>query len=145
MCRSIWARLEDGQIILVSLARKGGNISSENADLFATLLLSDLWASADERGKDEMSNRFTATLTSFSDSLRRPWPNPWRRPGAIGIGMTFANQFPRQILNGGPFGQRIYDEVMENARNKVVFHLGTRPTLSRSPSRCSWARSTRNR
>jgi hypothetical protein len=43
--------LDEGAIILVSLAREGGRVSRENADLFATLLLNDLWTAARERGR----------------------------------------------------------------------------------------------
>jgi hypothetical protein len=43
--------LEEGNIILVSLATEGGNISAEDADIFATLMLADLWTAAKEHGK----------------------------------------------------------------------------------------------
>src|SRR5450756_2154833 len=43
--------LEEGSIILVSLATERAKVSKENAELFATLLLSDLWTAAQERGK----------------------------------------------------------------------------------------------
>ena len=47
------AALEEGHIILVSLATEGGNVSPEDADTFATLMLADLWTAAKERGKRE--------------------------------------------------------------------------------------------
>ena len=43
--------LEDGQIIIANLSTEGGLVSGEDASLFATLLLSDLWTAATERGK----------------------------------------------------------------------------------------------
>jgi hypothetical protein len=45
--------LEEGHIILVSLATEGGKVSEENARTFATLMLADLWTAAQERGKDK--------------------------------------------------------------------------------------------
>ena len=47
------AALEQGHIILVSLATEGGTVSPEDADTFATLMLADLWTAAKERGKRE--------------------------------------------------------------------------------------------
>jgi Helicase HerA, central domain len=121
--------LNDGQIILVSLARNGGNVSRENADLFATLLLADLWTAADERGKGEKVKPFYCFIDEFQRFLTPTMAESLAEARGFGIGMTLANQFPRQILNGGPNGARIYDEVMENTRTKVVFRMRTRGNL----------------
>jgi len=118
--------LEEGSIILVSLATERARISDENANLFATLLLSDLWTAAKERGKptdgskvkpfyvyiDEFQNVVTPTIAKNLDQAR-----------GFGLHLTLANQFPRQILNSGPHGQQVYDSIMENASSKVVFRL----------------------
>ena len=50
MSLDLQAALDQGQIILVNLSTEGGRISQENADTFATLLLTDLWSAAKCRG-----------------------------------------------------------------------------------------------
>jgi hypothetical protein len=121
--------LDEGQIILVSLARNGGRLSRENADLFATLLLSDLQVAADERGKGEHVKPFYVFIDEFWRFLTPTMAENLAESRGFGIGMPLATQHPRQILNSGRYGQRIYDEVMENARSKVVFRLRTRANL----------------
>ncbi len=118
--------LEEGQIIIVNLSTEGARISEEDAALFATLLLSDLWTAAKERGKgveegdvkpfyvyiDEFQNFITPTIAKNLDQSR-----------GFGLHLTLANQFPRQILHAGANGAQVYDSVMANARSKVVFSL----------------------
>jgi hypothetical protein len=118
--------LEEGQIIIANLSTEGASVSEEDAALFATLLLSDLWTAAKERGKgmeegdikpfyvyvDEFQNFITPTIAKNLDQSR-----------GFGLHLTLANQFPRQILHAGANGAQVYDSVMANARSKVVFSL----------------------
>src|SRR5207244_8443366 len=57
--------LDEGAIILVSLATERARVSKENAELFATLLLSDLWTAAQERGKRDGVKPFYVYLDEF--------------------------------------------------------------------------------
>lgn len=116
--------LERGQIVLVNLSTQKGKICDEDAALFGTLLLSDLWHAATVRGKDadatslkpfyvyvdEFQNFVTPTIAKNLDQAR-----------GFGLHLTLANQFPRQILHAGAHGEQVYDSVMANARSKVVF------------------------
>lgn len=116
--------LEDGTIIIANLSTEGARVSEEDASLFATLLLSDLWTAAKERGKgrdgkavkpfyvyiDEFQNFVTPTIAKNLDQAR-----------GFGLHMILANQFPRQILHAGANGAQVYDSVMANARSKIVF------------------------
>jgi hypothetical protein len=118
--------LSEGQIIIANLSTEGGRVSEEDASLFATLLLSDLWTAAKERGKgieegdikpfyvyvDEFQNFLTPTIAKNLDQSR-----------GFGLHLTLANQFPRQILHAGANGAQVYESVMANARSKVVFSL----------------------
>ena len=118
--------MEEGQIIIANLSTEGGRASEEDAALFATLLLSDLWTAAKERGKgtdaadvkpfyvyiDEFQNFVTPTIAKNLDQAR-----------GFGLHLTLANQFPRQILHTGANGPQVYDSVMANARSKIVFSL----------------------
>jgi hypothetical protein len=116
--------LEEGHIILVNLATEKNRVSEEDGSLFATLLLSDLWTAAKERGKgtdarqvkpfyvycDEFQNFVTPTMAKNLDQAR-----------GFGLHLTLANQFPRQILHTGAQGEQVYDSIMVNARSKIVF------------------------
>lgn len=116
--------IEEGSIVLVSLATERNRVSEEDGALFATLLLADLWAAARERGKgtdakqvkpfyvycDEFQNFVTPTMAKNLDQAR-----------GFGLHLTLANQFPRQILHAGAHGEQVYESVMANARSKIVF------------------------
>lgn len=118
--------IEEGQIIIANLSTQNARVSEEDAALFATLLLSDLWTAAKERGKgleagdmkpfyvyvDEFQNFITPTIAKNLDQSR-----------GFGLHLTLANQFPRQILHAGANGAQVYDSVMANARSKIVFSL----------------------
>jgi hypothetical protein len=118
--------LSEGQIILVNLATEKNRVSEEDGALFATLLLSDLWTAARERGKgtdakqvkpfyvyaDEFQNFITPTMAKNLDQAR-----------GFGLHLTLANQFPRQILHSGAQGEQVYDSLMANARSKIVFEI----------------------
>lgn len=124
--------LAEGQIILVNLSTEGGSIDNEDASVFATLLLSDLWTSAQERGKgldaddvkpfyvylDEFQNFITPTIAKNLDQAR-----------GFGLHLTLANQFPKQILHAGAHGPQVLDSVMVNARNKFVFQVSGEENL----------------
>jgi len=118
--------IEEGQIIIANVSTQGARVSKEQASLFATLLLSDLWTAASERGKgieegdikpfyvyvDEFQNFITPTIAQSLDEAR-----------GFGLHLTLANQFPRQILHAGANGPAVYDSIMANARSKIVFSL----------------------
>ena len=117
--------IEEGHIILVNLSTEGGQIYKEDADTFATLLLTDLWAAAQIRGKkereemrpfyvyiDECQNFITPTIADNLDQAR-----------GFGLHLTLANQYPKRLINAGPHGQAMYDSILANAGNKIVFRL----------------------
>lgn len=121
--------LEEGHIILVSLASAGAKVSEEDADLFATLLLSDLWTAALERGKkpgvkpfyvylDECQRFVTPTIARNLDEAR-----------GFGLHLTMANQYPQQLFDQNEQGMRLYHSIMENASSKVVFRLQSEENL----------------
>jgi hypothetical protein len=121
--------LEEGQIILVSLATERAKVSPENAQLFATLLLSDLWTAAQERGKHEDVKPFYVYLDEFQRFITPTIAENLDEARGYGLHMTMAHQFPNQLLNAGSHGKRLYDSVMENASSKVVFRLSHRENL----------------
>lgn len=126
--------IEEGQIIIANVSTQGGRATDEDAALFATLLLTDLWTAAKERGKgieegdvkpfyvyiDEFQDFVTPTIAKGLDQAR-----------GFGLHLTLANQFLRQILHSGEHGQQVYDSVS-----------GARiPTSRATPWRCCWSAS----
>jgi hypothetical protein len=117
--------LEKGYIVLVNLSTEGGWISNEDSSLFATLLLSDLWAAAQARGKRKGIRPFHVYLDEFQNFVTPTMAENLDQARGYGLHLTLAHQFPNQILHAGAHGQQVFDSIMENARSKVVFQVGT--------------------
>jgi len=121
--------LEEGSIILVSLATERAKVSKENAELFATLLLSDLWTAAQERGKRDGVKPFYVYLDEFQRFISPTISDNLDEARGFGLHMTLAHQFPNQLLDRGENGRRVYNSIMENASSKVVFRLSHEDNL----------------
>jgi type IV secretory pathway TraG/TraD family ATPase VirD4 len=115
--------LEEGSIVLVSLATERAKVSKENAELFATLLLSDLWTAAQERGKRDGVKPFYVYLDEFQRFVTPTISDNLDEARGFGLHLTMAHQFPNQLLDRGENGKRVYNSIMENASSKVVFRL----------------------
>lgn len=115
--------LDEGSIILVSLATERANVSKANAELFATLLLSDLWTAAQERGKRDRNKPFYLYLDEFQRFVTPTIADNLDEARGFGLHITMAHQFPNQLLDRGENGRRVYNSIMENASSKVVFRL----------------------
>jgi hypothetical protein len=121
--------LEDGSIILVSLATERAKVSKENTELFATLLLSDLWTAAQERGKRDGVKPFYVYCDEFQRFISPTLAENLDEARGFGLHLTMAHQFPNQLLDRGENGRRVYNSIMENASSKVVFRLTHRENL----------------
>lgn len=121
--------LEEGQIIIVSLATERAKVSKENAELFATLLLSDLWTAAQERGKREGIKPFYVYMDEFQRFVTPTIADNLDEARGYGLHLTMAHQFPNQLLDRGENGKRVYNSIMENASSKVVFRLSHEENL----------------
>jgi hypothetical protein len=121
--------LEEGSIILVSLATERAKVSKENAELFATLLLSDLWTAAQERGKRDGVKPFYCYLDEFQRFISPTISDNLDEARGFGLHLTMAHQFPNQLLDRGENGRRVYNSIMENASSKVVFRLSHEDNL----------------
>jgi hypothetical protein len=115
--------LARGYIVLVAAASERAKISDDDARVFATLLLSDLWTAAKERGKRDSVRPFYLYLDEFQEFVTPTIAKSLDQARGFGLHLTLAHQFPKQLKNAGPHGEQLYDSVMENARNKVAFHL----------------------
>jgi hypothetical protein len=123
------AALEQGHIVLVNLSQEGGTISEENARLFGTLLLNDLWTAAKERGKRDDVKPFYVYVDEFQQFLTPTIADNLDQSRGFGIHWTLSHQFPAQLRDAGENGKRVYQSVMENARSKVCFSLSTAENL----------------
>ncbi len=121
--------LEEGSIILVSLATEKARVSKENAELFATLLLSDLWTAAQERGKRDGVKPLYCYLDEFQRFISPTISDNLDEARGFGLHLTMAHQFPNQLLDRGENGKRVYNSIMENASSKVVFRLSHEENL----------------
>jgi len=121
--------LEEGHIIIVSLSTEGAKVSPENAELFATLLLSDLWTAAQVRGKREGIKPFYVYLDEFQRFVTPTIAENLDEARGYGLHLTMAHQFPLQLTDRGDNGKRVYHSIMENASSKVVFRLSDEENL----------------
>jgi len=121
--------LDEGWIILISLATEGGKVSRQDADLFGSMFLTDLWTAAQERGKrrdlrpcrvyvDEFQSFISPTIAENLDQSR-----------GFGLSWTMAHQFPMQLLDRGDYGKQLWHSVVENASSKVVFRMSHEENL----------------
>ncbi len=124
------AALKEGHIILVNLATEHAKISRENADLFATLLMSDLWTATQVRGKREGIKPFYVYIDEFQRFVTPTIADVLDEARGYGLHFTLAHQFPNQLLNFSENGKRVYDSVMENASSKISFRLTHEENLS---------------
>lgn len=115
--------LEDGAIILVSLATEGARVSKSDAELFATLLLHDLWIAAQVRGKKKDAKPFYVYIDEFQRFISPTIAQSLDEARGFGLHLTMAHQFPKQLSDAGEHGKRLWNSVMENARTKVCFAL----------------------
>lgn len=122
--------IEEGQIIIVSLSTRYGKVSEDNSHLFATLMLHDLWMTAKDREKDDNPKPFYLYLDEFQKYVSPTIADNLDQARGFGLHLTMAHQFPNQLRNLGPNGQRVYDSVMENASSKVSFRLQHEDNLS---------------
>jgi len=121
--------IDVGSIILVCVSREKARIHGQEADLFATLLLGDLWTAAQERGKRKNVKPFYVYIDEFQEFVTPTIAKTLDQARGFGLHLTMAHQFPNQLLNQGEHGKQLYDSIMENARNKVVFSLSHEENL----------------
>lgn len=115
--------IDEGWIILVSLAADGERISDEDARLFATFLLTDLWAAVRGRGKRDGIKPFYLFADEFQEFLMPTIAKNLAQARGYGLHLTLAHQYPGQLRNDAAYGREIFDAVMSCARTKVSFQL----------------------
>lgn len=125
------AAIEEGQIILVNLSRERNQVSPEDARMFATLLLADVWTAAQDRGKPEGDDHkpFYVYLDEFQKFITPTMAESLDQARGFGLHLTMAHQFPGQVIDSGHHGKRLWGSVMATASSKVVFRLQDQESL----------------
>lgn len=114
--------LDEGQIVLVNLSGQGGWGAGQQANTVATLLLSDLWAAAERRGKDtEKLRPFRVVIDEFQRCVTPTIAANLDQARGFGLSLMLSSQSPTQLLDQGDIGKAIFRSVNINASNKIVF------------------------
>lgn len=132
--------LKQGHIVLVNLSTERAKIHEDDARLFATLFLADLWTAAKERGKptDGTAKPFYVYLDEFQKFVTPTIAQNLAEARGYGLHLTLAHQYPRQLLHAGPHGEEVFDAVMANARNKAVFAMSGEGNLKPLAQELFW-------
>lgn len=118
--------LDQGKIVLVNLSVEGTNIHAEDAAVFGSVMLTDLWTAANRRGKREEGERPPCYV--YVDECQN-FVGPTIAKGmaeasGFGLHLHLINQWPSQLLaHGAELGRLVLDSVLNNAQNKIVFKV----------------------
>lgn len=116
--------IEDGAIVLINLNPEGGYIQSDDAKVFASLVLSDLWSATLTRGARASNKPFYLYIDELSQFASSPvLPEMLQRGRKYGLHLTLGNQYPSQLKLRGDLPNAFLDAVKAGCRSKVVFHL----------------------
>lgn len=119
--------IDAGWIVLVCLGEDGGQISQNDARTLGTLLLSDLWSAAKQRGKPasaELIKPFFVYLDEFQTTITPTIAENLEQARGYGLWMTLAHQAPNQLKRLGEVGEGIFRSILTNTGTKVVFRSG---------------------
>lgn len=116
--------LEEGWIILVNLSQENTVIQSDDPGVVGTLLLHDLWMAAKHRGKRKGIKPFYVYLDEFQEFVTPEIAKSLDQARGFGLHFTLAHQYPSQVKHASKeHGDWLYDSLMINARNKIVFQF----------------------
>ncbi|GIW76730.1 MAG: hypothetical protein KatS3mg104_1793 [Phycisphaerae bacterium] len=84
----------EGWIVLVCLATEGSNVSRENSDLVGSLMLSDLWTSAADRGKRDRQRQYLVVADEFQRYLNPSIAEGLDQSRGFGLAWLLSCQYP---------------------------------------------------
>jgi hypothetical protein len=115
--------LDQGAIVLVNLSGEAGRLTEEHASALGSTMLHDLWLAASERGKKKDVPPAYIYLDEFQEFVSPTLAKSLAQSSGFGLHLIMSHQFPTQLKNAGPHGKAVYDEVLGNAQNKIIFHM----------------------
>lgn len=113
--------MENGKILLVNLQPKDDRLSEENARLIGTLLLSQIWETAQKRQQGpggRAPSAFPVIIDEFQRFLTPDVPEMLDEAAKYGIHLFLFHQHLSQLKK---LDEQAYGAVMTNARIKAVF------------------------
>jgi hypothetical protein len=121
--------MDEGWIILCNLATVGSQIMEDDAHLLGTLFLSDLWATAKDRGKgsgqrSKEQRPFVVAIDEVQNFITPTIAKSLSEASGFGLRLILAHQLPSQILDDPrheKHGALLFKSLLTNARNKAVF------------------------
>ena len=116
--------LNSGAIVLINLNPEGGHIQSDDAKVFASLLLSDLWSEVVIRGARPSNKPFYLYIDELAQFASSPVLGEMLQRGRkYGLHLTLGNQYPSQLKLAGELPNQFLNAVKAGCRSKVIFHL----------------------
>jgi hypothetical protein len=118
--------LDEGAILLVNLEQKQNRLSEEDASLFGTLLLTDLWTAANDRGKPDDASEIRPFYVYIDEAQNFVTPKIAKElteARGYGLNIILASQYPGQFAEAGASGEAMYIATMAAARSKAVFQM----------------------
>lgn len=116
--------INDGAIVLASLATAKGLVTSEDAKTIGNLLLSEAWQAVQTRGATRRVKPFYVYADEAQSYINPSMIDTLDQARKFGLHFTFGMQFPSQFKRNGEIGQMIFDSLMGNCRSKIVFQQG---------------------
>lgn len=116
--------LDAGSIVLINLNPEGGYIQSDDAKVFASLVLSDLWSATLARGARPENKPFYLYIDELAQYASSPvLPEMLQRGRKYGLHLTLGNQYPKQLKQESGNPDAVLDAIKAGCSSQVVFHL----------------------
>jgi len=113
--------INDGAIVLVSLATAKGLITSEDARTIGSLIVTESWQAVQTRGATRRVKPFYVYVDEAQSYLNPAMIDTLDQARKFGLHLALGLQFPGQFRRNGDIGQMIFDSLMGNCRSCVVF------------------------
>ncbi|MBI5934747.1 MAG: replication-relaxation family protein [Chloroflexi bacterium] len=121
--------IDEGWIILCNLSTKDSQIDEDDARLLGTLLLADLWATAEDRGKAAgrgiaAQRPFVVAIDEVQNFITPTIAQNLAEASGFGLRLILAHQYPGQLTDDPrheKHGKLLLKSLLTNARNKVIF------------------------
>lgn len=121
--------MDEGWIILCNLSSKGSQFEEDDGYLLGTLLLSDLWSTARDRGKAsgkaiETTRPFVVAIDEVQNTITPTIAKNLDQASGFGLRLIMAHQYPGQLTDDPKHvdhGKMLLKSILTNCVNKIVF------------------------
>jgi DNA segregation ATPase FtsK/SpoIIIE-like protein len=118
--------LQQGGIVLVSVATQGSRIAEEDAAVVGSLLLNELFVAAKHRGKREngLYRTFTVLVDEAQEFISPVIAQSLAQLRGMGISFILSQQSPQQLVDLGSLGRQTLNAILTNTTTQIAFHAG---------------------